>query len=399
MYKAKSILDKKERNVAIAIYSPMVVLSIQGLILELWNLHNTGLGSDIQLISKVVVMILFLMSMKEVLRRQIIFFVMTYIAAILIYCANWFLFPDNGTLLMDNFFALFFTCFPCFIYSYSIVDLKLFEKVFKYSSYAIFLIGMIRGISILNGAAIFEKYSMSFGYYMLMPNIYFLKKFLNKLNIFDGLMALFSTLIILSLGSRGPIMCIIAYVTMFTILNIQKRTKRSMIKTLVTLVGIGIFTINIDKLLLALAFFLEKYEIDSRSIRLFTMDKINLSGREDIFSTIYEKITNNPFGKGLFSDRFFAETYAHNIFLEMLIEWGIIVGSIIIILIVVLIIKGVFNKNKDYANLVIQWVAIGFVPLLVSSSYLTSFNFWILLGILVNKKLKIKSRKVEVHGE
>jgi O-antigen ligase len=88
-------------------------------------------------------------------------------------------------------------------------------------------------------------------------------------------------------------------------------------------------------------------------------------------------------GIGLAGDRLYTGgTYSHNIFLEIISGFGIIVGIIILLFLGCITIRSLFLKNKTRANLMLMWFCIGFVPLIVSGSYLTSFQFWIFLGLI-----------------
>ena len=77
--------------------------------------------------------------------------------------------------------------------------------------------------------------------------------------------------------------------------------------------------------------------------------------------------------------------YTHNILLEIIGNFGIIIGSILIILLIFLIVRSLLSKEKKYTNLIIIWLSLGFFHLMVSGSYLTDIKFWILLGLLFNK--------------
>lgn len=126
-----------------------------------------------------------------------------------------------------------------------------------------------------------------------------------------------------------------------------------------------------------------QFGINSRSIRLFLRDDLYLSGRENIYNDVLSQISKKPFyGIGLAGDRrVLGGVYAHNIIFELLANFGIITGIIISILIVGVSLKSIFSKNKSLANFISIWFSIGFIHLMVSSSYLIDFKFWIFLGL------------------
>lgn len=133
-----------------------------------------------------------------------------------------------------------------------------------------------------------------------------------------------------------------------------------------------------------------KIGIRSRSIHLFLRDEVHLSGRDQIYNLVLKEIHENPImGIGIAGDRRIIGTgYAHNIFIEILGNFGLIVGRILIVVLLVLIVKSLFRRDKQYTNLVVIWLSLGFFHLMISGTYLTNIKFWILLGLLFNKMNK-----------
>ena len=80
--------------------------------------------------------------------------------------------------------------------------------------------------------------------------------------------------------------------------------------------------------------------------------------------------------------------YPHNIILEVYSNYGIIIGTFIILIISIRIIY--FNKNRsmEEKNVLAFFFSCEVIRLLVSSSYLRSPIFFIFLGILFYKKEK-----------
>jgi len=73
-------------------------------------------------------------------------------------------------------------------------------------------------------------------------------------------------------------------------------------------------------------------------------------------------------------------------------QYGIIIGSLILITLLGLIfyrfLKGSNNKEKYFFAF-----SLGFLPLLVSGSYLTSYDFWLFLAIFIN--YNVENRKIK----
>jgi len=119
---------------------------------------------------------------------------------------------------------------------------------------------------------------------------------------------------------------------------------------------------------------------------------VYLSGRDRIYKYIFKEILNAPFlGLGLAADRriLTENAYTHNIFIEILLNFGLFIGGFINILLLYLTVKSIFIKDVKKYSMIIIWMSIGFVHFLVSSSYLIDFRFWIFLGLC----LKCLSKK------
>ena len=133
--------------------------------------------------------------------------------------------------------------------------------------------------------------------------------------------------------------------------------------------------------------------VRSRTLLLFLQDGVHLSGRDIIYRGVMAEIIESPWlGIGIAGDRrVLSGGYTHNFFIELIGNFGFILGILVSVGIIILIIKALIIKDRDKYNLIIIWMSLGFVHLMVSGSYLTDINFWIFLGLMISIK---KSGKV-----
>lgn len=341
------------------------------------------MGHTVQLLSKAIVGFFFIYSFPTVFKRNGLLLVLVYCCFAAIFVLNFLFFQQNIPYLMDVLFSFFFICLPCFVYSSSINNVSVFKTIMKTFGTAIFYIGAIIGF-----LAVFKKlnlgsYSMSLSYYMLLPAIVHVNNFFEKLSVRSGLITTIAMFFILTLGSRGAVLCIGTYVFLYFMTQSGKNSFKNLL-----------FKLSVFFLLLFSMFFLKNFltflnnvlvkcNIHSRTILLFLKDKIHLSGREIIYENILHQIKTHPlFGIGLAGDRFYTGgAYSHNIFLEIISGFGIIIGTVILLILGYIIIKSLFAKNKAETSLMLMWFCIGVVPLIISGSYLTDFQFWIFLGL------------------
>lgn len=378
-------LNKNDKKISIAILSSFVILMIQYFVLSFFGLNETSMGVTIQTFSKIIVGSTFLFAFPTVFGRNKVLIIMTYGVAISIFAYNYLFFEVNRPHLLEISFKLFFISMPCFIYSKSIKSLSIFEDVTKKAGKIIYLFGIILGILVLTQKISIGYYSMTISYYMLLPTIVFLKEFFDKGLVKYLLLSIVSTIIMLSIGSRGAIMCLASYVIMYQIINIRENKIDKILLRIILLFSIIICGIYLKNILMILNNILINFGIYSRSIYLFLIDEVHLSGREALYKEIINQIFLHPvIGIGIAGDRVYTGGYVHNIFLEIISGFGVIFGTIIIVILCYIILKVFKCRDKHKANLALVWLCIGFIPLLVSGSYLTEFQLWIFMGIALN---------------
>lgn len=398
----ETVLSKKEnedKRISMAVMSSFAILTIQYLILTYFNLTNTNIGKVVQLASKIVVGYFYLLALPPVLKRNKIKFIGIYFVALFVFVFNYAFFNENWIYLKSIIFPLFFTGLPSFIYAYSIRDWDILLETMKKTSKLVFIVGIMISILVFTGNTSIGTYSMSLSYYMLLPAIVYMNDFIDDISMKNGLFLVISLLVILALGSRGAIMCIGVFTILKAIRSLKDMAYIKLPLYLMTffLTTVGfIFSNEIFEYLYNL---LLDYGIQSRSISLFLRSEVYLSGRDRLYKDVLQQIFNNPFrGLGLAGDRnILGGGYVHNIFMEILSNFGIVMGMVIIIGLLILIKNCLFVKDIKKYNMVIIWLSIGLVHLLVSSSYLIDFKFWISIGLLarISKNKKTGEKEYE----
>lgn len=391
----------EDLKISIAIISSTVILTIQYFILISFNLMATANGSIIQLLSKSVVGIIFLYTLPTVLKRKKLELIVVYYIAIFIFLIHYLLFPKNQENMIELIFQLFFMCLPVFIYTLSLKNWSILKKVMKKASFIIFLFGFLSGIQILMNNEFANDYSMALSYYMLLPTILFLDELLDRFSLKALFITCFSLLIILAIGSRGPILCNGIFI-IFKLIQPVSKLSFSKVMIYISYFLVAIFTIlYFEKILLALDDFLSKFNIESRNISLFLNDYLHLSGRDRIYEKILTEIVQHPIlGIGIAGDRRVADgNYAHNIILEIFLNFGVIIGLILLIAFIMWLLKLLFVKDMNVYNMMNIWISLGFVSLLFSGSYLSDVNFWTLLGLMVSQLKMNRGRPFKQPGE
>lgn len=386
-------LNQGDKKISVALMSTFVILTIQYLILIYFNLLESNTGSNIQLLSKGLVGLAFIYALPVVFRRSRVKFAIVYFFALFIFLLHFAIFPESENFIKGLIFSFFGMCLPVFVYVLSIRDFSIFREPMRKAGYIVFATGLIISVLIFSGRASIGSYSMSLSYYMLLPTLVFFDELLEKFSFKSFVFLIVSLLIILSLGSRGAILCIIVFAFLKFFSPHSKKSYKKII-TSFGLLSIGtIALIFLDKIIEFFYNLLLSYDINSRTLRLFLREGVYLSGRDRIYYRVIAEILERPIlGVGIAGDRrILGGGYVHNLFIELIANFGIVFGLIISICLIILIIKSLFIKDKERYDLIIIWLSLGFVHLMVSSSYLIDIKFWIFLGLIINL---LKEKKI-----
>jgi len=379
-------LLKEDKKISVALMSTFVILTAQYLILIFLNLFGSNMASRIQLLSKGIVGLVFVYAIPAVLRRNTVKFIFVYFTLTIVIMFHYLIFENNRPYITDMLFPIYTMSLPCFIYALSIRDFSVFKSIMKKAGNVVFIIGFIVAVFVFTGRISFEGYSMAFSNYMLLPAIVFIDDLLDKYSFKMLILFILTLIIILSVGSRGTILCLVV----FAILKFFKRGgKRSYLRLIGNVCFIGsalLLLIFSDKIIMYLYSFIGGFGINSRTLRLFLSKDLYLSGRDRIYDKVLSEISEHLlFGIGIGGDRYILNgAYSHNIFIEIIANFGIFIGGIIIILIFICIIKALLQKNSLNYSIIAIWLCIGFVHFMVSNSYIVDMRFWIFLGVLLN---------------
>ncbi len=221
------------------------------------------------------------------------------------------------------------------------------------------------------------------GAYNILPHICLVfARFIRKPNPLYGVTFSVGSLILLFLGNRGSLLCLGVFVIV-TILFSDRLKRPWLFLGLSAVVMVILFYFGLLDFLYSVA---EKYGFSLRIFqKLESGDIAYSSGRDRIQQRVWEYILRYPMlGLGIFSDRQVAGgSYAHNIILEVLMHYGLVIGLILLGSVTYLLI-GCYNYLKKgnrpeldlYGALLFSH---GF-KLLLSSSYLSEPYFFFTIG-------------------
>jgi len=369
--------------------TPHVVLTIQFFLINYVGIADTSLLGKVQLLSKGVVAVILMTAFLPVIKRTAKKWVVVYSIALFLFLVNYLLFPQNAEFLKRVGLENLIICLPLFLYSYSLNDWLIFRRVMRTASKIILLTGLVLFALVGSGKMTVGSYSMSLSYYLLIPATFHADEFMKAYSFHAFFVTSLAVIVIISLGARGPLLCLAVFVLITYIqkfLGIITRGGKAKRKNVLAFLSISLVFISAlifhRQILMFLGDYLANFGIRSRTISLFLTNITHSSGRIEIYREVLHALWENPImGIGLAGDRVLVGGYAHNIFIEILSGFGLILGSILIFVLMTFLLKSLFRQDASQTNLLTMWFALGFVPLLVSGSYITNFNFWIYLGV------------------
>ncbi len=184
-----------------------------------------------------------------------------------------------------------------------------------------------------------------------------------------------SVLTIIFGGCRGAILTLVLFIILIVLFEIKSFVKKIAIIFLSAFIYLRFFDI-----LLYLNPIFEQFGYENRVVRLLNSNELEKSdGRMLVYKKVLSIIDIN--GHGLYSDRILLEnindaTYCHNWILELLVDFGWIIGLLIIGIILLGTLKSVktaiSSKSVNYNFMMCFAVVMLSVKYMLSSSYLNS---------------------------
>ncbi len=285
------------------------------------------------------------------------------------------LFPDRWSYMKDD--LLKFTLpvvIPIGLCMASIKNFAVLMKSMLYVAIIAAFIGLLYAVLFLNGLVYLEGYSMPFSYALLFPTFILI----NKKQLIWTIVAVLVMIEMLAIGSRGAILISIIYF-LFVQFWGKMSVSRLLFYVLILIVG---FILFFEPLINSLTSIFDSIGISSRTLRLLESDELisHDSGRDAISKAVWNLIDKSPLiGNGVWADRQYLDTYCHNVFLELLLDFGYL-GTLVILIIFGIVQIGIFRKlTVAHKSMYIMMISL-LIQLLFSSSYLISFNVGMFLG-------------------
>lgn len=381
------IIEKEFSKLFLKVYFFIFLISFSGLI-----------SRD----SRVSIIIIFgfilLLDIFKILRFKKIYtseFLLTYFLIFVLIIFHVLLFYELNYIFIPKIIVFFFVCITIYQISKNMdISSDFFHRFEKHFNKIVIMLLSLDILFSFNLIIRKETYYMGISYVLLFYLAVFsiCKKNKNKIHY---LKIFYIIIFILRYGSRGAILVysILIFCYLLNNLYFNRKYKYLLLNMIIFIGGYYIyFKTNFIRLVFQK---IADLGIKSRTIELFQQKEIHLSGRGAIYENVYNSILENPISiKGIFSDFLVTgvNDYSHNIVLELLYQFGIILGGIFLILILILFIFSIFRKQKTIQdNLIFIFAIISVVHLMVSSTLWLNIDFWAWIGLCLKQQNFLKN--------
>lgn len=348
-----------------------------------------GGNQILRLFPKFLMMVLLCIAFKSIWKSLGGLFVAIEMVLLVIYFASYYIYGNvSGFMILPVMFYSVFLYLPLGICAYCIVDKEMLFTLLYKSSLIIQVILVI--ILLKVGRMERETYSMSTGYALILSVLIIGSHWLKMKKKYDVLFVIIDMMVIILFGSRGPVLCFAAFILLHICVSNVLTQRRKVTYVMMIISAGGIFMFCYSFVISYVADILDKLGYSSRTLRLLieglgTYD----AGRNSIQLQTLELIRLKPwFGWGAVGGREVWEIpqYPHNIYLELLLCFGIPFGLFLSLVLTLIFAKGVLQKDAFSQLLAIIFVS-KMVSLIVSDSVFQCSELFICIAFCLRGRL------------
>lgn len=340
---------------------------------------GTELIRDIVLHTAYIIVIALCLKKGSKFQMSDIFIMLFVVLSIFL---TWLLYPENIEKYMfgeDQFWPTVFPLFRFFIVGLFIIPKdETMTLMGKVSCIAI-LVEIYFLLFYLRGTDLQRNDDMSRAYFMLLNVLLVINYAFDKKTFVGIVMSVVGIMLLLSMGTRGPIMIVLAFIALRIIQNSTNKGGKGVVVVILLFLMCFVNSPYWNFFLIFLQGVLDSLGMSTRVID-FTIEGETLtyySERDEIAEIVMSKIKERPFeGWGVYGEWQFVGWSAHNMYLEILDHYGVIIGGIILLWMVFISVKAFFvAKIPMVRSLVLLLISFVFVRGIFGGGFLTSATF------------------------
>lgn len=252
-----------------------------------------------------------------------------------------------------------------------------------------------------------EGYSQSMSYSYLFPAIVLLSDVLSRFSLKSLIPCVICIFMMIAYGARGPLASVFLFMLIYWLVMSKSIGWKKMVMPILLLVALAVYVFTHFEDVIA--YFAELMTSMNSSVRVLDMimdESLTEDEARGMYATACLKhVFDNPFLGTLpindrvflwnifHSDRGIASMYPHNFFVEILTQFGLFLGLLLICLFLRIIYKCLKDPiNMDSKKILLVFIGAYFFPLLFSGSYISSKGFYILMAVCI---VILKMRKTK----
>lgn len=396
--------NKKERRMALIVSSLIVVPSFNfylNNILARWGIPSVGVLVFILLIMFEIVGLYKISKAKQFNKKGVTIASITFIMAFvsyLIYNGQ-----IGGRLIRNDYHPIYSELLYLFFFG---IPALLLSSSFKHWNLVLHYITIASPVLVLMAFFAFWQVGfstwgdnsinyMTLSYHVLTAGCVCLSKSFKGVNIVYWISSLLFLFIIVAAGCRGAIVCTLACILLLAYRQVIAFPKKRSSKIIFGISLVVFVTLPIVSMSLfnSVGAFFERADISSRTIETISDDTFFESqGRDYIRKAVWKGVQENPFGYGLYGDRYICSKYfrggteyAHNILYEFMADFGIIIGILLLAVLLIMYYKCFHRYKRDCEGLLlILLLPEGFLKFFFSDSFLNNLMFFVMVGFLLS---------------
>lgn len=323
-------------------------------------------------------------TIKWIKIRDVIFIFICALAFVYTY----YRYPDNWKYIKDNLQTWILPCIPYFFLGLCFrADNESFEKISKFSCVAIVAAVFYAGYFQKSGRN-FTADNMSASYAIMLNVMIVVNYAFRQRKMIPTLLAICGYIYVIALGTRGPLVIILVYTALEMWRHSRLNTRTKVGFTVFLSLGIVmVLESNVYiSLLTIFGEFLTRIGLSNRITEYMRLNRLisDSSGRDTLFTILVEQLKTRPLtGYGIYGEWQFINYSAHNLYLEVLFEFGIIAGAIIIFYYLYTYIKAIYRNSNELS---VEWLLIWGCAVFVRGLFgctIFSTSVFFLLGYMI----------------
>lgn len=338
-----------------------------------------------------IVLVPLVLSIRPISYRLKLNDVFVTVGCVFVYLLNFIIFPENSKALEQHLFQFVVLTLPYYMYGI-ILDVDKFLKPLFYVSLTSIIITIFYQLIYLQGGGGSSdidttQYNMFLAYNMLQHVLLVSWITLKERKLWQWPFMVLGILLLLSLGTRGPILCLIVFIITYVMFFTHMRYK-NIIRIIVVSMALVAFSF-LEQIALFFQSLMIQYGMSTRIFDKFLAEDIGASsGRDYIQMKLYHELCcdTNGLGFGLLGSYKYVGTYPHNMFLEFFFSFGWVIGTILLILLFVLIIRSFIacRNSRNHVVFLLLLVCGSIIKLQLTGTFLDDALFFMLIGYCIN---------------